>query len=496
MQSTATPPSTNLPMPSISVDALLAARDAAIAALRTSRDLLDQADERLSAFGVSAPEPLIRVCVDTDLAKLRDARHWDAIVYEVDRTIWERLFVLTNIDTLMDHKTRGELFARLRGSRAGNSRPADALPPLTRENIEATFNALRGQTEGFFEKCVEAVYGSLSWDHKTNEPAKIGEKLIVTGAFYNWSRQHQGKDVYLSNHESLHDLERVLCILDGKPAPTHTSPGIRTLGRIPWGTWVDVPNPSGSGAPLMKIKCFRIGTTHVRITKRAHVDEMNRIMARRCPGALPEPAESKSERKRAEPERPRTTALAKTDKQRRQAFYTPDEVAARVVERAGIERWGSRTVLEPSAGEGALVRAALRAGAEKVTAIDNDPHAIQMLGLLRDRLQFRAELTVQGDDFFDVTPKPTFSAVIMNPPFANAQEVEHVLQAWKWVAPGGRLVAVMSNAVQYRKDGRYGVFAKFLADNGGEIEKLPDNSFEESGTGVATVLVTIKKPER
>lgn len=482
-------------IPSISIEALLAARDATIDALRKSREMLDQADERLDVFGCSAPELLMRVCADTDLAKVRSADHWDAIVYEVDRSIWQRLFVLTNIDTVMDHKTRNALFERLRGSRQGNRRPDDALPPLTRENIQATFDALRGQTGEFFEKCVEAVYHALSWDHKTNEPAKIGEKLIVTGAFYAWSRALQGDTVTLSGHESLHDLERVLCILDGAPSPTHTSPGLRQLRSIPWGTWVEVPHPTG-GKPLMKIKCYRIGTTHVRITKREHVDAMNRIMAQRHPGALPEPPESKADRKRGEPVRPRPTsmAVAKTEQQRRQAFYTPDDVAERMAELAKLGP-GWRTVLEPSAGEGALVRAALRKGAQKVTAIDNDPHAVRMLNLLRERCtRHDTEMTVEASDFFDLTPQARFGAVMMNPPFANAAEVEHVLQAWKWVAPGGRLVAVMSNAVTYRKDGRYKVFAEFLAQHGGLIEKLPSGTFEESGTMVETVLVWIDKP--
>lgn len=486
--------SDQLPIPSISIEALLAARDATIDALRTSREMLDQAEERLAVFGVGAPQPMLRVCADTDLAKLRDAGHWDAIVNEVDRSIWARLFALTNIDTIMDHRTREELFARLRGSRQGNRRPDDALPPLTRENIEMTFAALHGQTNEFFERCVESVYKALSWDHKTNEPARIGAKLIITGAFYAWSRSLVGTAANLNGHESLHDLERVLCILDGQAPPTHTSPGLRTIGNVPWGRWVDVPSPAGR--VLMRIKCFMKGTTHVQILNPAHVDSLNRIMSKRYPGALPEPRESKVARKRGEAIRPTGTSVAKSEKAARQAFYTPEELATAVAEAADIARYTS--VLEPSAGDGALVRAALRRGCREVTAIENDPAAVEMLDLLAQRVESRgnATMTVQVQDFFDARPAgKLYDVVLMNPPFANAQEVEHVFHAWTFVKPGGRLVAIMSSGAQYRSTGRYADFRDFAFQNRATIRKNPAGSFSESGTEVNTVTVIVDKPK-
>lgn len=481
----------------ISVEALLAARDAAQAAFKQAAKMLDAAQEQLDVFGVSLP----RVKVEfpgNDYESLQDPRNASAIEQEIDRFVWVRLFELTHIETIMDHETRNELFERLGRSRSRRyGHEPEALPPLTRENIEATLKAVHDNRLEYFEKSVEAVYRSLSWEHKTNEPSRIGEKLIVHGAFYVYPRSLQGDGTSLNRIESLHDLERVLCVLDGTPPPVG-GVGLRGLGKLTFGEWVNVPSPRGPEAPpLMRVKLFRKGTAHVEILNQAHVDEMNWIMAKRHPGAIPEPPESRRGRRGDGAQRPNTTyALAKTEKAARQAFYTPAEVADRLVQAAQLTTWAK--VLEPSAGEGAIVRAILRARCENVTAIENDPHGLEMLGHLAERVNARRDapvLRVLGQDFICTKPSSSYDAVVMNPPFARAQEVEHVLHAWEFVKPGGVLVAVMSNAVTFRKDGRYEVFARFLARNKAEIEKLPDGSFEESGTMVATVMVTVRKPK-
>ena len=45
-----------------------------------------------------------------------------------------------------------------------------------------------------------------------------------------------------------------------------------------------------------------------------------------------------------------------------------------------------------------------------------------------------------------------FDRVIMNPPFENGQDIDHVRHAYECLAPGGRLVAIMCEGSFYRKD--------------------------------------------
>lgn len=181
------------------------------------------------------------------------------------------------------------------------------------------------------------------------------------------------------------------------------------------------------------------------------------------------------------------------EKKSRQAFYTPVEVAALAVKRAEIEP--HMVVLEPSAGEGALVQAVFEAcPTAAVTAVENDPRA---LGVLRDRCR-QPKLTVDEADFLQLSPHPKgfslFHRVVMNPPFADGQEIEHVRHAFRFLAPGGRLVAIMSPAITFRTDKRYMEFRDWINANTEDraFEELPENAFRESGTNVRTILFSCR----
>jgi predicted RNA methylase len=170
------------------------------------------------------------------------------------------------------------------------------------------------------------------------------------------------------------------------------------------------------------------------------------------------------------------------------AFYaTPAKLASDVVFSAGI-REGTR-VLEPSAGEGALaVEARFKGGA--VTCVEIDSKRAQAL---RSRA-----FAVHEGDFLETKAIGLFDRVVMNPPFAMKgrprADLDHVLHALDHLAPGGRLVAIMSAGVAYRTDKRSCDFRNTVARHDGEIVSLPDDSFKESGTSVRTVIVTLNKP--
>ena len=81
----------------------------------------------------------------------------------------------------------------------------------------------------------------------------------------------------------------------------------------------------------------------------------------------------------------------------------------------------------------------------------------------------------------------------MNPPFENLQDIDHVLHAFKFLKPGGRLVAVMSPGPFFRKDRKCQDFREWFDSLGGEAVDLPEGSFKESGSGINTKLVVIDK---
>lgn len=177
-----------------------------------------------------------------------------------------------------------------------------------------------------------------------------------------------------------------------------------------------------------------------------------------------------------------------------QLFPTPAHLADRMRREAAIEP-GMR-VLEPSAGTGMLVGAM-----GGVMFHDGGQlHAIEINRELALRLPSEFPLTkVHCADFLSCTPEGccstigedpsplgTFDRIVMNPPFANADDIKHIRHALTFLKPGGRLVAICAGGP------RQEAALKPIADL---WEPLPAGTFEESGTNVNTVLLVIDKPE-
>src|SRR4030042_4964611 len=96
-------------------------------------------------------------------------------------------------------------------------------------------------------------------------------------------------------------------------------------------------------------------------------------------------------------------------------------------------------------------------------------------------------------DFLSVEPKPLYDRVVMNPPFEMQQDIDHVMHAWKFLKPGGRLVSIMSSGVLFRENKKTSEFRNHI-DEFGNMERLPEGSFKESGTMVNTCIVVLDKP--
>jgi type I restriction-modification system DNA methylase subunit len=175
-------------------------------------------------------------------------------------------------------------------------------------------------------------------------------------------------------------------------------------------------------------------------------------------------------------------------KQALQAFYTPDALADRVAALAELEP-GMR-VLEPSCGEGSLVRAVLRREPKigSIHGIDIDTSAWSKV----------CALTQAGScgDFLQITPAEIglFDAIVMNPPFTKGQDMAHVLHAWSFLKPGGTLVAITAPSWKYRVQKSAVAFREFVEKHSEHVEDVPEGAFKESGTGTATVLVVLKRP--
>lgn len=164
-----------------------------------------------------------------------------------------------------------------------------------------------------------------------------------------------------------------------------------------------------------------------------------------------------------------------------QFFPTPPAVVDRLLELAGLE--AGMEVLEPSAGIGAIASAVAAQGGV-VDCLERDPGyaaALTEAGVAR---------AVWVTDFLSVPPEPRYDRVVMNPPFTKGADIAHVLHALRFLKPSGLLVSVMSWAVTYQ-GGPVAGFRALVEQHGGAVEAVSEGAFAQSGTDVATILVTV-----
>lgn len=182
------------------------------------------------------------------------------------------------------------------------------------------------------------------------------------------------------------------------------------------------------------------------------------------------------------------TGKKKSVQQTLQAFFTPDDVCNEMVELAGYGdlrlRW-----LEPSAGDGQIVKAILRkqgANAD-ITTCEIDGHNVS---LMQKNTGVNAAyvgdfLLTANDQFGD------FDRIVMNPPFTKGQDAQHVMHAWKMLRKGGVLVAIMSSGANEKTTGKYKAFHALVKETNAYVQELPANTFKD--TPVKTIMIKMVK---
>jgi len=165
-------------------------------------------------------------------------------------------------------------------------------------------------------------------------------------------------------------------------------------------------------------------------------------------------------------------------------FPTPTELVDQMIDYADIQE--GHEVLEPSAGKGNI------ADQIKVSAPNATLDVVEYNASLAALLEAKG-YNVVGNDFLQYKGKQ-YDRIVMNPPFENFQDIDHVKHAYDLLKPGGKLVAIMGAGVKNSRS-KAVEFRSWLDDMGSYIEDLPEGSFKnaERSTGVNTVMVTIEK---
>jgi len=177
-------------------------------------------------------------------------------------------------------------------------------------------------------------------------------------------------------------------------------------------------------------------------------------------------------------------------------WHTPPRLAAKMAtEHAHLIR--GLHVLEPAAGGGSLVRAALDAGALRVTAVEIDP---AWCARLRDRFAREIDegrVTVVENDFLaaasvcasaiDETGRGGFDVTLSNPPFDNGLDTRF-LEALRPLAP--EHVTLTNASALFGRERFEKVWSKVRVRREAKLVQRPKFGGDGSGGGMNDVSVT------
>lgn len=251
-------------IPSISIEALLARRYAVLAEVETIVGALARIDAltRCPDSGLPGSEgnylPGVRCYME-------DRRPFDVAVVRkrIDRALWDHLLHRSGLWSFMDARARDEW---------NTASEKGQFPELTHDNIASAIEDLHRKRGGMVARGVADLFRRLSRHHVTNKAAGFSRKIIMG---YLCSVYVHG--LLTVNHEAtdaLDDLDRVLHLLRGEPAPEHQC-------RNAFGL---VNNAVGKGTMIaefrfFQVRAFKAGTGHIIFHDEADVDRLNAVLS-------------------------------------------------------------------------------------------------------------------------------------------------------------------------------------------------------------------------
>lgn len=169
-------------------------------------------------------------------------------------------------------------------------------------------------------------------------------------------------------------------------------------------------------------------------------------------------------------------------------FPTPPELIERLIELADLDEDDS--ILEPSAGKGDILDAIRK----KFEGVELDLSAIEIYSPLREILELKGYELIAGD-FLQYNTGEKFNKIIMNPPFEDGQDIDHVTHALSLLTPGGRVVSVMGEGVFFRSFKKDQVFRDLLKEKNAYISEPIKDAFKKGfkSTGVNVRIVAINE---
>jgi hypothetical protein len=168
-----------------------------------------------------------------------------------------------------------------------------------------------------------------------------------------------------------------------------------------------------------------------------------------------------------------------------QFFPTPDELADHLV--SFVPVGAGMKLLEPSAGQGSLVKA-LHRNWPNAGAVD----CFELMPSNRRTLCTVPSAYIVGEDFLAAEPRPIYDLIIANPPFTGNQDIDHILRMVEWLAPDGCIATLASQSWVSGSQKKQAEFRAFVDKRACHRETVGHGVFKQSGTSVGAVLLVIR----
>lgn len=166
-----------------------------------------------------------------------------------------------------------------------------------------------------------------------------------------------------------------------------------------------------------------------------------------------------------------------------QFFATPDKLADELVRLTDLKP--TDRVLEPSAGQGAIIKAINRVYHEMMV------ECFEAMPVNQTFLKKINTAIFIGEDFLQADEPEKFDKIIANPPFSKNQDIDHIRKMYDLLKPGGRIVTIASKHWQQSNNKKETEFRNWLL--GTEIIEIEKGAFKESGTEIAACIIIIDK---
>lgn len=183
---------------------------------------------------------------------------------------WDQLFARSGLRSFMDREARSVWDRQIANH---------DTPEFTADHVRETFQDMYENRQHLWRRGLVNVFSGLSRRYATNSVWMIGKKLILHSVFdrppYS-SLSHTAFD-------SLDDLMRVFCVMDGIPEPDHRNNLYQQARKC-----LEEKN-NRLHTPYFDITLYKgARTAHVMITRQDLLEKVNKVLAEEYMHTLPD----------------------------------------------------------------------------------------------------------------------------------------------------------------------------------------------------------------